>query len=861
MKDHLTYIEPLEDRIAPATIINPFTLSYVVGDGDSVVFHFSTPLFASKASAANILHFVDNNEQLDLRGVRRQWHGGKPEPDQPRGQYGRAGREHQRQGDPANRVGNGQVNVGDIAAGSFSGTQFAGGIDLGSITIQGNLGQIIAGDSISTAAISSLDVLSMTSAADSTVLGPINKMVVNGDFTANLTLAGFQFGSINSLTIDGKLSGDSAGDSGTGVITFQGHIGTAVIGGIFGNGANTGELIGSSQGTGISGQVAPFINSLHVLSVSTSDGFVSMGGGSGDDSGRVFTQGQIKKLTLDGSLVGGAGTSSGQISAVMGTVNIGGNIEGGSGVSSGSVFGQRSNSFPGSITTFAPITSIAVSGNVVGGSADSTGVIAGQLGTVVIHGNLQGGSGTASGGIFSKSTSATGATISAPVGMVAIAGNVVGGTAGSAADSTTGAAVVPGDSGVIDAISAKSIYVAGSLIGGTAQATTSSDGTLDQTADTSGDILVNTVTSLRVGTDLTGGSGPNSGSILPENLSSPINYSSIDIHGSLTGGSGTISGSIFLASPTGAAVTSNVGTLHVGGSLNGGSGFRSAEVAVFNDLQSMTVDGSISGGLGSNSAAVVIGGSLNKMVVKGSLLGNQGIDSATAVVNNAYIQALQIVSLDIQGDVKSGLNAGGAIANSGAIRATRDISSITIEGNVMGSAAVPVIISAQQGATALDIAIGSLTIGTSNMKTSTVDYLDVLAGYSANVNNGASPLGTPVDGSAQIGGALSGTASGIKIFGTMAASNIVAGAEPDANGQFGTASNIAIPAKVVSGLVSKIASLTVSGAVSGDGNANDSFGIVAQSFGTVSLDGTTYTPASAGVPKAINGNLFLLEVP
>src|SRR5581483_1001329 len=56
-----TIIEPLEARVAPATIINPYTVTFQDTNGDTALVHISAPLFKSAKAAENILLFTTND--------------------------------------------------------------------------------------------------------------------------------------------------------------------------------------------------------------------------------------------------------------------------------------------------------------------------------------------------------------------------------------------------------------------------------------------------------------------------------------------------------------------------------------------------------------------------------------------------------------------------------------------------------------------------------------------------------------------------------------------------------------------------------------------------------------------------------
>ena len=253
-------------------------------------------------------------------------------------------------------------------------------------------------------------------------------------------------------------------------------------------------------------------------------------------------------------------------------------------------------------------------------------------------------------------------------------------------------------------------------------------------------------------------------------------------------------------------------------------------------------------------SAPLASGALTSGIIKGNFSGDTSINSSSQVVGSGYIQAGHITSLTIDGSVTAGVNTGGAIANSGAIRANGVITALTIDGAVTGTKANPVIISATTGAakgskSTTDIAIQNITI------THAAAWLDVLAGYGPTVSNTTGVgLGTPADGSAQIGTITFGS--------TLSASNIVAGVEPDATtGNFGTATNTSIPLKV-GDLHSSIASIIVTGMATGDSTPTDSFGIEAENLGSVKVDGATLpTNLAPGAPESVNGtNLYLLQV-
>src|SRR5262245_30951417 len=140
-------LEQLEGRLAPATLVNPNTLTYRDVDGDAVTVTSSNPIF-SAGTINNVFHFdtgtVDGSnltaqqlQLIDLTGVSAA---------QGTNLTIKAVRNKATHG-------NGQVNVGHIDA---------TGIDLGQVQIVGDLGAIDAGDAdTSTPGLVSLSVRSI----------------------------------------------------------------------------------------------------------------------------------------------------------------------------------------------------------------------------------------------------------------------------------------------------------------------------------------------------------------------------------------------------------------------------------------------------------------------------------------------------------------------------------------------------------------------------------------------------------------------------------------------------------------------------------------------------------------------------
>lgn len=447
-------------------------------------------------------------------------------------------------GDANGVKGDGFVNVGAIYAAIAQPNilQFVNGIDLGTVTIDGDLGKIHAGDTTATAAIQSLVVRSMgkfgtatqggTSGLDtvSLVLGPINSMHVLTNFQSTLQVVGSQFGLIRNLQIDGALLGGS--DANSGEIFVTGGIANAQIGRIVGGaGDNSGSLIGSSSvdskivkvrvlgamtgGTGKNSGVisAVSIGAVRVGSLTGGAGDTSgdiignsidsvvvarsITGGDGKSSGEIFANGVLGAVRVLGEVRGGKGEDSGLIGATVraGSVYVFGSIFGGAGLSSGRiqvdgaitqlqtgalVGGAGVDS--GTIQTGTNIQSLTINGDVLGGSGNGSGGIdvGGRLLSGLITGDLLGGDSTAT-----ASLSKSGYVVAHRIGNLTVRGDLESGANGGA--------------GIVSSGAIRSETTIGILrIGGNVTGSENVAAIISATGDTSGA----TIQSLQIGGDL-----------------------------------------------------------------------------------------------------------------------------------------------------------------------------------------------------------------------------------------------------------------------------------------------------------------------------------------------------------------------
>jgi hypothetical protein len=282
----------------------------------------------------------------------------------------------------------------------------AEGIDLGDVSVAGNLERIVAGDSkLGTAGLGSLKVLSLGATGDVSSAEP-------GDFTSVV------HGAIASLDVAQNVTGAVLRiDGGKKGVLKAGHIGGSVIGNdlatsgsIYAEGAIFKlEITGRLQG-GV-GEHSGSIHADKIVDVLNISGGIV--GGDGNNSGRVEVSGNVGSL-ISAPLVGGAGKSSGTIwldgnaqhvsvtslysgsSQFTGYVNIGGSVNA---LTIGNIFGGNSNN-TGSVYIGKNVGQASV-GALNGGAGNDSGAfnVRGNVGDI-ITGSLTGSTGNNSGVLF-----------------------------------------------------------------------------------------------------------------------------------------------------------------------------------------------------------------------------------------------------------------------------------------------------------------------------------------------------------------------------------------------------------------------------------------------------------------------------
>ncbi len=667
-------------------MVNPSTLTYQDVDGDDVSVTFSNPIL----SAANVNSvFLFNTGNVN---------GNNTAPQQLR-QIKLSGLAAAAGTTITTVATRNPVKGGDgfAALGQINAT----GRDLGAVTIDGDLGRILAGDDdTATSGIADMTVYSMgrygtvTGAANlnSTIKGTLGSLIVRADIKgAFVNIVGGADGRLDTLAVGGSMIGNSTANSGR--VQSEGNMGKVTVAGdvIGGGGTHSGSittfsdivsvtiggsLIGGSStyaGTILSdylgegpkpnetgGHIGPVSIGRDVLGGSDTAagsiisesgrlGNITIGGsllaGSGNRSSHIHSNLEMGAISIGGSVVGGIGNQSGQIEtmSVMGNVQIGGSLNGGAGEDSGQV------------TARFTIGSITVGKNVVGGDGlYSGGATSGQtMGNVTIGGSIRGGKSTLTGYVYAAHS----------MGIVNITGNVVGG-AGLR-------------SGILDGRSMPSVFVGGSIRGGKGEG--------------SGVIVGRSflVPVIRVNGDVVGDAGIGSGAIRVDSVGT------VTVGGSVIGGTNSDTGGIFAHGP--------ISTVNIAGNIRGGSSNGTQDLVRTGIVSSrlakigiMTLGGSLiagtdaTTGLFSDNGTIQAGKNIGRLTIKGSIVGNATYSAVISAYGQAMAPAgsdVAIGSINVTGRVEHALIHAGIDAF-GQTNADAQIGTVTVGGDWIASSLV-----------------------------------------------------------------------------------------------------------------------------------------------------------------------------
>lgn len=757
--------------------------------------------------------------------------------------------------------GDGLVHVGFIDARELVLGSPEESIDLGTVTIGGDLGQIEAGFGFGTG-VKSLTVDSLgrfglatqggTGDLLSIIKGSLGSLKVRTDVREAgviVTDSTPENGRIGPVTIGGSLVGGDGPD--TGVLNASGDMGIVKIGGDIrgGDSAPGGGQTGASGGISAGGKIASLTVSgslargrfiLDGIVTSLSLGSVKIGG---DLTGTLAPANGMQSLTVGGSvlslatvghvigdtrvagdLLGGLKTSVTSLGGLGGSVTIGGSVIGGS-ISgqprmvtvAGSVIGGDIGNFENGLA------SVKIGGDLIGGSVyagtEMNPTSFANLGSVTIGGSFI-GVGT-KGRIFSNGT----------IGAVKIGGSVIGDGDGSA---TIRSYQLLGSLGISHITS---VTIGGSLLGGPGVGS----------AQIEAGLRVN-------GSTADGNLGPVSirGSVLGDGQQSGLiqatgTIASVKIGGSLKGGAGTDSGEIFTLRSIGAVTVGRDvrgGTINATGLIDGGS------------IASVTIGGSLIGGKGNLSGAIFAVGKLGPVKLGHDLQGGSITATEANLDRAGFIHGSRIASVFIGGSILGGLDTStaGGLTNNASIRADHDIGAIVVKGSIAGTLTAdgrgrPAITARGQETLApnakTDLAIASITVG------GRVDRAVILAGFE-------------LDDSESTGTNANASIGPVRVGGDWIATSMTAGVNDIGLDGFGNEGDMRIAGAT---LVSRIASITITGTVAGTFGGSDHYGFVAAQIGSFRAAG--FAPKLMSLPGApkditelslVTGDVTLREV-
>jgi hypothetical protein len=643
-----SFAEVLESRIAPATL-TAGVLSYTDIDGDEVKITFSKRLDLDAAD------FVFNTA-FDATGTQKLVRIDLGD-DDPRA----AGTNITMKVTTAG--GNGKADVGEIIANN---------LDLGTVTILGDLRKIVAGDAVTkTPAIKGLTVgtFGLQGAAlspasgdqlpaelQSTLNGSFKKFKVLGDFAhASLVVNAFGLKS-GSFTVVGKVIGGAGFEEGS--VRISSNVASLTLGGIVGGGVPDPELLppfifGAGGQVNVSGDVGKATILGDIV------------GGNIIGTGQLRVSGAVANLKVTGLLIGDEAPDTGFISVTSaGKVDLGGIRAAIAGAGDEPELDAIGN---GRFLSSGAVKSITVRDSIIGGDALISGSISvfGALGSLTITGDLTGGDNDSTGSV----------SVDEGIGKLKITGNLVGGlgeTSGVIRANTLksglitgdliGADEIPEDVEVSFFVSAGlsinevgSLKIVGSIFGG--------DG-----VETSGALEINKITNLTITGSIEGGAQRRSGWLDLRTVAG-----SLTVGGNIIGGGEVDSGRVELE--TAKKVT-------IGGNLEGKDGEGSGSIEA-EQIGTIAIKGSIKSGNGIRSGAVsTFGGGIKTMSVGGDIVGLADHPVIIAVSGGSATSTLG--SLKVTGNVEHARISAGSIGDF-LFSPDASIGSVIIGGNFIAS--------------------------------------------------------------------------------------------------------------------------------------------------------------------------------
>jgi|GEM_PF-1043655 len=311
----------------------------------------------------------------------------------------------------------------------------------------------------------------------------------------------------------------------------------------------------------------------------------------------------------------------------------------------------------------------------------------------------------------------------------------------------------------------------------------------------------------------------------------------------------TVKGDIHLGSVN---VSGNLAKLTVGGSVLGGDTLFSGliQTTAGGNIGPVKIGHDLHGGAGAASGGINSAGKVASVTIGGSQIGDNEVSGYLIAAGN--IGPVKI-GLDQRNGLISSLGTIGNITVGGSliqdhpdalagIKGTQGVGSVLVKGSIEGLADSPYQIHGGGPLTGkTSVAIKSLTV------LGSVENAAILGGDLTS------------NGHAQIGA--------IKVSGDWIASSVAAGVKTSANSAapelFGNGDDVFYSGGT-SGVIARIASITIKGAVKGTADGGDHFGFVAGQIGALQVGATKYNlagAASAGpIELGISGDFTAREL-
>lgn len=555
----------------------------------------------------------------------------------------------------------------------------AAGVDLGKVSINGDLGRIDAGltgnaiPGLASLTVQSFGVFSDSQVTGSSnvshIVGALGGLTVKSDFANALLTVTDTDGAIASITIGGNLDG-------RGATTATGITATKSMGAVTVNGSIFGGSIGQTGKIFTPGSMGNVIVGGSIF------------GGTENETGYIASNNLMGTVLVKGSIFGGTQYDTGYIAGYggMGATTVKGSIV------SGVVVDPATDAYSGCLYTNGNMGALVIGGNLIGGGSNFSGnvYVGGTLKSVTVAGSLKGGGGAASGGI-SVQTGIGNATVTGD--LLGGAGNFSGSIAtysnGSIGNVTVGGSVIGSGNAYTGIISDLQLGVV-KITGEVANSRISADG------GTGSPAALLAIKSLSIGlgvqnAQILAGYGYNDVAASNANATlGPVTIGGSFVTSNMkAGGMGaiTIKGSLDgrgAAAPNGIFSLGVIGNLNLGGSLYGGTVVKAGIVESAGAMGTVTIGGSIYGGTASYAGNIEAGATMGNVLVNGNVFG--GTDDHTGNIH----------SYDSMGNVTvKGSIIGGTVMNaatdldSGLIYAlgsgAQNMGAVVIGGNLVGS--------------------------------------------------------------------------------------------------------------------------------------------------------------------------------